>query len=416
MPALADTAPRFDHRQLPSGIELAADLLPERQTVALNFRILTGLQDEPEALTGVSSIVERTLSKGTAAFDGRALADAFDAIGAQWGTASGRQTTMLRVVCLPEFVSRAVELAAEMVGRPTFPDEACQVAVQLAQEDLKQLEDDPGELVRVEIQRLTYGPHFGRHTGGTPESLARLTPEVIRAHWRSNFHRGRMQVTAAGPLDADALSEQVERHFGQLGRGERDGRRDADYVFTPGRSHRNKDLKQQYICMTLPGLPKADPRFAVEQVLIGVLSGGMSGRLFTEVREKQGLVYWVGAWHEQPRGRGVLCLGASTTPERCDKTYDTLRRELARLAEDLTDEEVARARNQIIAHMQTEDDLTRARASSLADDLFHFGRPIGPPARMADLQAVTLDAVRAYAAALPREQLCVATLGPRELA
>jgi predicted Zn-dependent peptidase len=168
--------------------------------------------------------------------------------------------------------------------------------------------------------------------------------------------------------------------------------------------------------MALPGAPKGDASFPVEQVMLSVLSGGMSGRLFTEVREKLGLVYWVAAWHEQPRGAGVLHLGASTTPERCADTYAKMVHELRRVGQDLTGAEVDRARDSLISHMETEDDLTRAHAGALSDDLFHFGRPIGRTAKLDRLRAVRLEEVAAYARQLALDRLCVATLGPRALA
>lgn len=405
----------FVHRRLECGVELAVDPLPERGTVALNFRMLTGSADDPLDLTGIGSIVERTLAKGTQHYDGRALADAFDACGAQWGSACGRQSTLLRILCLPEFVPDVVELAAEMIARPTFPDEACQVAVRLALEELEHLEDDPQELLRVDLQRLTYGPVLGRHSGGERDTLPRITPQRVREHWRRGFHAGRLQVVAAGPVDADALARRIEREFAGLGDPAPAGRDPAQFTFRPARHHRHKRLRQQYIGITLPGLPREDPEFATEEVLLGVLSGGMSGRLFTQVREKQGLVYWVGAWHEQPRGAGVIHLGASTTPQRCDRTLHTLLQELRRVGEDLTDPEVRRARDGLIAQAQTEEDLTRARAGVLSDDLFHVSRPIGTGPKLEAIRAVTRRQVEAYARRLPRDRLCVATVGPRRL-
>jgi predicted Zn-dependent peptidase len=329
---------------------------------------------------------------------------------------SGRQSTLLRAVCLPEFTLDVVDLVAEMLCRPTFPEEACTVAVQLAQEELRHMEDDPHELLGADIQRLTLGPVYGRYPGGEAETLARISSEGVRAHWRATYHAGRLQVAAAGPLDADAFGERINQSFRELGSPARAGRAPADYTFTPGRTHRQKDLKQQYIGLTLPGAPKGHPDHPVEQVLLGVLSGGMSGRLFTEVREKQGLVYWVGAWHEQPRGRGVVHLGASTTPDNCDKTYEALLRELRRLDEDLTEAETQRARDSLIAHMETEDDLTRARAAALSVDLFDFSRPVGLAPKLEALRAVTVERVEEYGRRLPRDQICVASVGPRELA
>lgn len=405
----------FVHGSLDSGVELAVDRLPHRNTVAMSLRLLSGVANDPPELTGVGAIVERTLSKGTRNYDGQALADAFDALGAEWGGVAGRQSTLLRAVCLPEFTLEVLELLAEMICRPTFPEDACQVAVQLAQEELRHMEDDPHELLRVEVQRLTLGPVYGRYPGGQPETLPRITPEKVRDHWRRTYHAGRLQVAVAGPVDADALSRRIDACFNGLGDVARGGRDAADYAFTPARAHRQKDLKQQYIGLTLPGAPKGHADFPVEQVLIGVLSGGMSGRLFTEVREKQGLVYWVGAWHEQPRGRGVIHLGASTTPENCEKTYQTLLGELERLHQDLTDDETRRARDGLIAHLEIEDDLTRARAAALSADLFDFSRPVGLGPKLEAIRAVTREQVEDYVHRLPRDQICVATVGPRKL-
>jgi len=412
------TTPRtaeFVHVNRPCGVELAADVAPARQAAALCFRMLVGAVDEPPALTGVNMLVERTLSKGTARHDGRGLADAFDALGAQWGSASGRQSTLVRVVCLPEFVRPVIALVAELLRHPTFPDEACRVALELAQQDLRQMQDDPQALLRVLSDRLTYGPVLGRPVEGTAESLARITPADIRAHWQRTFAAGRLQVAAAGPGDVEALGRAREASFAGFGTAPPQGRAPAEFAFVPAVEHQHKELQQQYIGLSLPGRPKSHAEFAVEQVLLGVLSGGMSGRLFTEVREKQGLVYWVGAWHEQPRGCGVIRLGASTTPERCDQTYATLRRELARLADDVTETEVRRAQDVLSAHHETEDDLTRARAAGLSDDLFHFSRPVGLAAKLAAIRAVDTAAVAAYAGQVAAAPVCVATLGPRAL-
>ncbi|MBU0639375.1 MAG: insulinase family protein [Planctomycetes bacterium] len=405
----------FVHAILDNGVEFAADPLPERQTAALCFRMLTGIGDDPAELTGVGALTERTLSKGTARYDGRALADAFDALGVKWSTLSGRQSTLVRVVCLPEYVPEVVELTAELLCRPTFPEEACRVALELAQQDLRHMEDEPQELLRLLIQRLTLGPVWGRYPGGDAESLARITRDSIVARWEQTYHAGRLQLAVAGPVEADALTRQIERCFAGLGEAAHSGRAPVDFTFQPERAHREKDLQQEYIAITLPGAARTDGDFPTEQVALGVLAGGMSGRLFTEVREKLGLVYWVGAWHEHPRGAGIIHLGASTTPENCTRTYETLLRELERLSEDLTEEETRRARDGLIAHYGTEDDLTRARAASLSDDLFHFARPIGLGPKVEALRKVTVADVADYVRRLPRDRICVASLGPRAL-
>jgi predicted Zn-dependent peptidase len=141
----------------------------------------------------------------------------------------------------------------------------------------------------------------------------------------------------------------------------------------------------------------------------------MSGRLFTEIREKRGLVYWVGAWQETPRGSGMMFLGASTTPERCDQTFTALLHEVDRLAEDLTEDELERAITGIVANQETRGDSTRARCTELANDLFFFGRPVPVEEKLAKIRDVRIRDICRYLEEHPRERLCVATLGPRPL-
>lgn len=402
----------FVHTHLDNGVELAVDRLPQRDTVALVIRMFAGLREEPAELAGVAAIVESTLDKGTQNYSGRELADAFDALGAMHSTTAGRQSMIMRLVCLPEFLLDALDLAAEMFCRPTFPDEACEVAVELSRQDLRSIEDDPGDLCSRMIQRLTLGPVLGRDPTGELETLDRIRPEDVRAQWRRTYHSGRMQIAAAGPLDADKLAARVAERFAGLGDSARAGREPAEFTFTPGREHRHKDIKQQQIAITLPGLPRGHDEFGVEQVLLGVLSGGMSGRLFTEVREKLGLVYSIAAWHEQPAGAGVIHLRAGSTPENCAKTFETMMREIGRLSEDLTDAEAERAKNSLISHALTHDDVTRARAGSLSEDLFFYGKPVGLSPKIERIRAVTTEQVEVYAGRFDTKHTCVATLGP----
>jgi predicted Zn-dependent peptidase len=141
----------------------------------------------------------------------------------------------------------------------------------------------------------------------------------------------------------------------------------------------------------------------------------MSGRLFTEVREKQGLVYYVAAWHEQLRGTGRIHIRASSTPERCGQTFKTLMREVERLSEDLTDAEMERARNSLIAQALTHDDITRSRAAALSEDMYYFGRPVGLGPKLEAVRAVTRAQIVSYVQRFSTGEVCVATLGPVEL-
>jgi predicted Zn-dependent peptidase len=207
----------------------------------------------------------------------------------------------------------------------------------------------------------------------------------------------------------------VDRLFAGFNDQDGDGRTTFPVEFTPGVHHHHKELEQEHILICWPGVKMTDPTYPIERVMLAVLSDGMSSRLFTEVREKQGLVYWVDAWDEHPRGAGMIFLGASATPQRCDQTVRTLLREVDRLGEDLTEDELARAKLGIIAKSQTHGDITRARAGELGRDLFQYARPVPLAEKHEWISAVTVADVQNHLAEHPRDQLCVQTLGPRAL-
>jgi len=412
---MTETKAKTHHGRLPCGIEYGVMPLPRRPVVTFQIRVLAGSCSEPPDKLGLSRVLEETLDKGTARHTGPQLSDAFDAIGAACRSGAGRETTTFTCTILPEHFEEALALHAELLRTPTLPVDAVSVNLDLARQELITLEDDAQSLADKFINRQAYGPVLGRHGLGERETLATISRDDLEHYWRSYFQAGRMLVAVAGPLDHTRVADAFERHFAGFGSAGPAGRSTYPLEFTAKTTHYHKDLEQEQIAICWPGVDVTHKDFPVQQVTLGILSGGMSGRLFTEVREKQGLVYWVSAWQDTPRGCGMIFLGASTTPERCDRTYETLLQEVDRLADDIQQDEHDRAITGIVAHQETRGDSTRARCGELGGDLFYFGRPIPPEEKIAQVQAVTVDDVRRYLAAYPRDRLCVVTLGPRPL-
>lgn len=407
---------KYIHDNLPCGIEYAVCPLPARHIVSFQVRVLGGVCTEPPERLGLARIMEETLDKGTARHSGRELSDAFDAIGAGRGSGAGRETVTFTCTVLPEHFERAVELHAELLTTPTFPEEFVRVNIDLSRQELLAMQDDPQALVDREISQRAFGPILGRHALGSKETLDGMSRDDLVRFWRQNFHTGRMMVAVAGAVEPKKVVDVFEKHFGVAARGPREGRSHWPVQFTPGIQHQHKELEQEQIGVCFPGVGATHPDFPAQQVALGILSGGMSGRLFTEVREKLGLVYWVSAWQDTPRGAGMIFLGASTTPERCDKTYTTLLREVDRLADDIQQDELDRAVTGLVASQETKGDVTRSRCGELCSDLFFHGRPVPPEEKSAKVQAVTIADVKRYLATYPRDPRCVVTLGPKALA
>jgi len=403
------------HQTLSCGIEYAVLPLSSRRVVAFQIRIMGGCCSDPADQLGLAHVVNETIDKGTTTRTGRELSDAFDAIGAGAGSGTGRETTTYTCTVLPEHFERAVALHADFLRNPIFPQDAVDVALDLGRQELTALQDDAHGLLDKYLGRHAYGPILGRHALGEMETIDKMSRASIENHWRKHFSNHRMIVTVAGGIESTRVSDVLEKNFSGFGESKPDGRDGYEIKFAAGETHYNKELEQQQIGIGWPGVDVTHDDYPTQQAVIGILSGGMSGRLFTEVREKRGLVYWVSAWSETPRGVGMMFMGASTMPDRCDETYETLVAEVERLCDDVTDEELQRAKTGILASHETRGDTTRARCSDLASDLFFFGKPVPIEEKIAKLEAVTVADVLKYLKNYPRDKRCVVTVGPRPL-
>jgi predicted Zn-dependent peptidase len=425
---MTPTLEHADYRRLSNGIELAVLPTARRSVVAMEMRFLAGYAYEHPDFLGVAHVLAEVITKGTESRDGRGLNDAFDQIGASYHVSAGRETLAFSCVCLPEFIAPAIELHAEMIRTPSLPDDACRVAVDLTHQALAALDDDPAELAKKYLHRQAYGKPLDRHVYGEIETLDRITRRQVLDHWQRYLRPAHMQVSIAGAVERDAIAGLFDSLFeasttdGSDGGDEerRQGPRieaEAPFplVFHPGRSHHPKELEQEQIAVCFPGASARDPDEAVERVLVNVLAGGMSSRLLTAVRERQGLVYWAGAWFDRPRIGGTVHLGASTTPHNLQETFATLLREVERLADDVTEQEVQRAIAGITAMTETHGDVTRAKAVRLANDLFYLGRPVPLEERLARIRAVTPADIRDYLRGHRRDRLSIVTLGPQAL-
>lgn len=405
----------FVHEHLNCGMEVGILPLPRRHIVSFEIRVLAGACEEPEDRLGLARVVEDSLTKGTRRYSARQLSDAFDALGAIRGSGAGRETIGFSCTVLPQYFERAVALHAEFLRHPTFPADAVDVAVAHARQEHLALNDDPHGLTEKLINARVYGPILGRHELGEPETLSRISRKDVTDFWKRVGFAGRMQASVVGPVEPAEVRDVFEKYFDGFGSRRPEGRSTYPLLFTPGTFHFDKPLEQEHLSLCFQGVSAQDPDYSIQRILIGVLAGGMSGRLFTEVREKLGLVYWVSAWHDTPRGAGMIFIGASTTPDRCDLTLQTLFRELDRLSEDLADDEVDRAKATIAARIKTRGDATRALCRELADDLFHWGRPRTREEKLGRVLTVTSRDVARFLEMHPRKPLCVVTLGPRAL-
>jgi predicted Zn-dependent peptidase len=410
---MSPTAP--ERHALDNGIQIVVEPMAGAQSVSVAFRFPYGAKDDPPDRLGLARVAEETVFKGTPARDARAVFDAFDALGVRRGSATDVETTDFRAQVLPRHFREAIALYGEVLRTASFPDDQVDISKALSLEELKRLEDSPFEKVMYLTMQAGLGDPLGRIPLGEPESVATISPNGVRSHWSNTCRPNGLLISVAGGVEASEVFDAIEDAFGDWPDDGGPPPPPPHPTVAAKSVHYPKESEQEHIGMLFGAVPRGHELYYAGQLAVAVLSGSGSSRLFTEVREKRGLVYHVGAYYRARRGGGLIALYAGTTAERADETLVVCRREIERLAEDVTPEELERAKTVLKGRLFTTGDLADGRSGSLLEDLFLDGntRSVGHIARGVD--SVTLDQIPTYLEAFPATPTALATLGPRPL-
>ena len=399
---------------LSSGLRFVGERIERSEGVAVAIRVPAGSKDDPANKFGLANLVKETLFKGTKKRNARALSDAFDYYGIRHSEYTGTESTMLQMRFLPEHLNEAFALLRDVLSIPSFPEKECQTARIQAVQELKHLDDDPLSKVFVILKELYFGSQWGHPDLGAESSVAEISRADILGFWRGHFIPAGTVAAAAGKFDPDAVAKNLETLFSNSAPAW-PLENPPPPATTHLRKHEFKDSEQTQIALAFPGVAHNDPQYYVARTAVGVLAGGMSGRLFTEVREKRALVYSVGAYAVSLRNIGAIYAYAGTTAPRAKETLQVLKAELARLGQDVTQEEIDRARIGLKAHLLMDQESTSSRAREILDDVYYEGRII-PLSEVVDkINAVTVDQVKEYWTSHPYEPYALVTLGREPL-
>lgn len=315
---------------------------------------------------------------------------------------------------LADDLIRALGLYADILLRPALPADEFEAERELAYQRLDRLEDSPAEKLFVELRRTYFPGPYGRTPLGTREGLAALTPESVRQeHARRYLPQGAI-LSVAGAFEWETLQHAAERLFGAW-EGAAPVPPPPNIAGRVAYRHVPQETSQEQIGVAYPTAGLGEPGYYDARMMVEVLSGGMAARLFTEVREKRGLVYSVRAVQQSIKGAGYILAYAGTTPERCRETVEVLTGELRRVAEGVTDDEVARACTGLLSALIMQGESTRARAGAIARDQYLLGRVRTLTEIRTAVEAVTTESIWQYLRDHPPADFTVVTLGPREL-
>ncbi|MCE5278787.1 MAG: pitrilysin family protein [Planctomycetaceae bacterium] len=404
---------QFHIEHLPNGVTLLGQSMKDVSSAAVTFAVPAGAAYDPAPSAGAAAVISEWVMRGAGDRDTRALNDALDNLGCQHDASVVGEFVQLSSAQLGRNFAQAMEIFADILLRPRLEAATFTPSRSLVLQDLQSLDDEPARKAVMMLREKFYPAPLGRSIYGTVESLESLDAAGLEAYARGALGPRGTIVAVAGNIDWAAFVDQAGR---LLGDWQAPGP-PAPTVTAPaaGVTHIQRDSAQMHITLGHKACPASDKRFYAAHLAETVLSGGMSSRLFTHVREERGLAYHVSTHYHSLKGHAGMFTYAGTVPEKGQETLDVTVRELKRMVEGVTDDEMHRAKTQYKSATVMAGESTSARAFALAGDWYHLGRLRSLDEIIAAIDAVTADDVLSYVREFPAEDFTVMTIGPKPL-
>ncbi len=393
---------------LANGVRVLTETMPHVRSASLGIWADVGSAAERHEQRGISHLVEHMLFKGTQRRSAREIAETMDGVGGNLNAFTDKETTCYYAKVIDHHVPLAVDVLSDMFLNSTFAPDELVKEQNVVLEEIRMYDDAPDDVIFDLFTRtMWHGSHLGEPTIGYAETVSALTSHDLRAHLRAHYAPNAIVFAAAGNVDHDAIVELVARAFdglcgiARLPVPERP-------IAAPKTLVKTKDTEQAYVVLGARGLGATDERRYALSVLDTILGGGMSSRLFQEVREKRGLAYSVYSFQQNYRGAGLFGVSAGTSPERVQECVDVIASELASFAQTgPTAAEITLAKEHIKGSLTLSLESSSSRMMRLGRSEFTHGHQFAIEEIEARFDAVTFDDV----ASLARELLVPEALG-----
>ena len=397
---------------LPNGMTVITDDMPHLESASLGIWVKAGSRSEAADEHGISHVLEHMAFKGTKSRSALEIASAIEDVGGDLNAATSVEHTGYFARVLKDDVPLAGDILADILQNSLFEQHELDREQQVIVQEIGAARDNPDDHVFDLFQQAAYPDQpIGRTILGTIDSVRSFSPDTIRSYMDRNYVGDQMVVCAAGAVDHDALVDIAANRFGDLKADGAPVPQKATYV---GGEHRLlSEHEQAHIVLGFEGRAYNSDGFYAAQILASVLGGGMSSRLFQEVREKRGLCYSVYAFHWAFADSGIFGVAASTGEDEVTDLVPVVIDELRKAAETISDEEVVRVRNQIRAGLLMSLESPSSRAGQLARQQILWGRPIPLQETVERINRVTAERVKTVARQIFEQgRVSLAGIGP----
>ncbi len=381
--------------RLDNGIRVVTETMPELRSVAVGFWAGTGSRDEPDELAGASHFLEHLLFKGTDRRSAQQIAEAVEAVGGEMNAFTAKEYTAYYVRLLDESIDLGLDILSDVVWSPAFRPDEVDCERQVILDEIRMHEDTPEDLVHsIFSEALFPGQTVGREVLGRNSTIEAMTRDQIAGFHHRHYKSGNIVVAAAGNLNHDEIVELVDRRFSGE-QGDRDPRPDAEVRPAAATRIVTRPTEQAHLVVGMPGLSRRDPDRYALSVLNHVLGGGMSSRLFQEIRERRGLAYSVYSYRTAFADTGMFAVYAGTAPSRAPEVLSIINAELDRLVTDrgVDEGELDRSKGHFKGQMALALEGSSSRMERIGRSELTSGEILGVDELVQKIDAVTPDDV-----------------------
>jgi len=397
---------------LENGMVVLTDDMPHLESASLGVWVRAGARSERKSEHGVSHLLEHMAFKGTTTRSALEIAESIENVGGDLNAATSIEHTGYFARVLKDDVILAADILADIVQNSVFEENELEREKRVIEQEIGAARDNPDDHVFDLFQSAAFPDQpIGRTILGTVDSVNEFTPEVIRKYMRRNYVGDHMTIAAAGNVDHDEIVRVAQERFADLKPNGAPAPQRAEYK--GGEERLVSDHEQAHIVLGFEGRAYNSDGFYAAQILASILGGGMSSRLFQEVREKRGLCYSVYSFHWAFADSGVFGVAAATGEEEVGALVPVVIDELRRATQTITDEEVVRVRNQIRAGLLMSLESPSARAGQLARQQILWGRPIPLQETVERIGRITAQRVKDIAEQIfSASEVSLAGIGP----
>lgn len=397
--------------RLANGLTVASDPMPGVGSASIGIWLDVGARHEEAPENGIAHLIEHMAFKGTARRSARLIAEEIEAVGGQLNAYTSRETTAFYARVLGEDLELALDLLADILQNSTFDAEELVREKAVVLQEIGLAEDTPDDIVFDHLQERAYPDQaLGRPILGRDETVSGFERDALQQFVDRHYGAERMMLVAAGAVDHERLLGLAEEKLGGLAPGSSGVHQAARYG--GGDIRVDRQLEQVHLVLGLPAVSLLDPDYVTAGLLSSVLGGGMSSRLFQEIREKRGLVYSVYSFVSHYEDSGLLTLYAGTGEAEAAETLEVMGDQLLALAERVEEEELRRAKAQARAAILMSRESSFARAEALANHYLVHREALDLQDLLAKLEAVTTEDIEALMARLLSNPPTLAVMGP----